>query len=81
MVRKLAGLGGLTVERVARRDLVGQQTSATALEMATPMLPEGLYRFAGQAHNGWRDRWHAVDRHGTDHHGVDHHDTERELAA
>ncbi len=30
------------------------------LEMATPMLREGLYRFAAQAHNGWRDRWHVI---------------------
>lgn len=42
-----------------------------ALEIATPMLREGLYRFAAQAHNGWRDRWQAVDHHGA----------ERELAA
>jgi dTDP-4-dehydrorhamnose reductase len=27
------------------------------LEMATPMLRDGLHRFAEQAHNGWRDRW------------------------
>lgn len=27
------------------------------LEMATPLLREGLDRFAAQAHNGWRDRW------------------------
>ncbi|HEX3727773.1 MAG TPA: sugar nucleotide-binding protein [Pirellulales bacterium] len=28
-----------------------------ALEMATPLLREGLERFAEQATNGWRERW------------------------
>ncbi|MBI3840184.1 MAG: sugar nucleotide-binding protein [Planctomycetia bacterium] len=31
-----------------------------ALEMSTPMLREGLDRFAEQAHNGWRDRCRAM---------------------
>ncbi len=30
------------------------------LEMATPMLRDGLHRFAEQAHNGWRDRLHSA---------------------
>jgi dTDP-4-dehydrorhamnose reductase len=33
-----------------------------ALEMSTPMLREGLDRFAEQAHNGWRDRCRAIGR-------------------
>jgi dTDP-4-dehydrorhamnose reductase len=32
------------------------------LEMATPMLREGLNRFAEQAHNGWRERWRVHDQ-------------------
>jgi len=36
-----------------------------ALEMATPLLREGLYRFAQQSHSGWRDRWTASERHAT----------------
>lgn len=32
------------------------------LEMATPLLREGLNQFAEQAERGWRDRWRAADR-------------------
>ena len=31
------------------------------LEMATPMLREGLARFVAQFDNGWRDQWHVDD--------------------
>ena len=33
-----------------------------ALEMATPMMREGVDRFVRQAHDGWRDRWRAAGR-------------------
>jgi dTDP-4-dehydrorhamnose reductase len=42
-----------------------------ALEMATPMIREGLDRFVAQAYDGWREHWHLV-AHGRD---------RRELAA
>lgn len=41
---------------------LGTRRAQKALECPLPLLAEGLARFAAQAVDGWRDRWHTAGR-------------------